>query len=158
MERSPPSSAQILRQFRWLGVGTLFAGSLIFSGALYSVLRGGKLDGPLLVWLLLGLAAVFTSIHLLTPGRRKKLLDQLAATVARPREEVVRESLKLAQKAVLASLAILVAEISLVLAFWPPPEEWQSWVAAFVGVTLLFSAMFTAILFRSRAESLDAGR
>jgi len=108
--------------------------------------------------LLLGLAAVFTSIHLLTPGRRKKLLDQLAATVARPREEVVRENLKRAPKALLASLAILVAEISLVLAFWPPPEEWQSWVAAFVGVTILFSAMFTAILLRSRAESPDTGR
>ena len=158
MERSPPSSAEILRQFRWVGVGTLFGGSLIVSGAVYSVLSGGKLDGPLLVWLLLGLAAVFTSIHLLTPSRSRKLLDQLAATVARPREEVAKENLKRAQKALLASLVILVAEIYLVLAFWPPPEEWRPWVAAFVGVTILFSAMFTAILFRSRAESLDVGR
>ena len=110
------------------------------------------------MWLLLGLAAVFTSIHLLTPGRREKLLDQLAATLARSHEEVARENLKRAQKALLASLATLAAEISLVLAFWPPPEEWQPWVAASVGVTILFSAMFTAILFRSRAESLDVGR
>jgi hypothetical protein len=154
VRRPPPADPRIaaadrlFRRQRLIAVVGLPLFALAVASGLHALLSGQVLSGPSLVWLLLTVAMVVLFARMLMPSYRKRLLERMSASWAKPPEEVARENARRARRALAVLIPLVIAEVSIAAAFWPPPPEWVPYAGSAIGVSFMLLVVFAIMSVR----------
>ncbi|HYM40444.1 MAG TPA: hypothetical protein VEY12_09970 [Thermoplasmata archaeon] len=135
----------------------LLGGGYFVGAALYAVARGHALSGPDLVLAALGALIVIGSVRILLPSYDRRWRQRFARLESMSEEERRARNLQAARRGRLVLLAAFLIEIPVGVVFWSR-TEWDEWIAAMLGTTVLFLLLFVLLVRKAKPGLRTAGR
>jgi putative Mn2+ efflux pump MntP len=135
---------------RRLALTSLLFGALILGAFVLALLQGRSTPVSSLVLLILGGGMLATSIRILLPSYRPKFDGQLRRFEAMTEAERVR----MFRKQLLVVAIVLLVEIPVAVLAWSN-VEWQRWITAAIGTTVLLFLIILGVIIRRRRFSLN---
>jgi putative Mn2+ efflux pump MntP len=135
---------------RRLALISLLFGALILGAFVLALLQGRYTPISSLVLLILGGGMLATSIRILLPSYRPKFDGQLRRFEAMTEAQRVR----MFRKQLLVVAIVLLVEIPVAVLAWSN-VEWQRWITAAIGTTVLLFLIILGVIIRRRRFSLN---
>jgi len=147
--RPPPDPDRIARTMRRNAVFGIVAGASIVGAALLAVLQGRSFSGPSLLFVILAAGMLVVSVRLLMPSYSRQLIQRITALEATSHELRNQRTIRLNRKVLLVLAVVFSVEVLIAFEVWPL-REWQSWIAAMLGVTLMLVVLVSLITVRAK--------
>jgi hypothetical protein len=124
----------------------LLTGALIVGGFIPALLQGRPIPAPSLVLAFVGAGILAISIRILLPSFPENVRKRFARLEAMTEEQRVR----MFRKQLLVVTIVLLVEIPVAALSWSN-VEWQGWITAAIGITVLsFLVILAVIILRRR--------